>query len=145
MPSDLFLCVCPPVPMSSLVDSRPLSVGVLCIQGAFIEHIQMLRAVSDTDKHQGVTITIVEVRKPKQLELLDGLIIPGGESTTLSVFLRKDGFEESLKSWIFNKTNPGLVWGTCAGLILLANEVVGKKIGGQITVSMYVPFCRATR
>ena len=130
----LILTLCVQI-MSSQMDNRTLYLGVLCIQGAFIEHIQMLHAVSNIDKHREVTIMTIEVRKPQQLASLDGLIIPGGESTTLSVFLRKDGFEESLKSWISNETNPGLVWGTCAGLILLANEVAGKKIGGQITVS----------
>ena len=80
-------------------------------------------------------IEVVDVRKPSQLADLDGLIIPGGESTTLSVFLRKNNFEEALKAWMFNEDKPGVVWGTCAGLILMSEDVAGQKQGGQITVS----------
>lgn len=80
-------------------------------------------------------IEVVDVRKPSQLADLDGLIIPGGESTTLSVFLRKNNFEEELKAWMFNEDKPGVVWGTCAGLILMSEDVAGQKQGGQITVS----------
>lgn len=117
--------------------ARGLSVGVLSIQGAFREHLDKLQALSNSERFPGITIETVEVRRPDQLKCLDGLIIPGGESTTLSVFLRKNGFEESLKSWIFHVANPGVVWGTCAGLILLAKEVIGKTTEGQITVSIF--------
>ena len=80
-----------------------------------------------------VTVTVEEVRYPSQLEELDGLIIPGGESTTLSVFLRQNDFEEKLKSFVRDKKRP--VWGTCAGLILLSNQLDSQKKGGQVTVS----------
>nr|CAC81976.1 SNO protein [Suberites domuncula] len=116
------------------MDSNTITVGVLCIQGAFIEHIHKLTTLSSTDKHRDLTITIVEVREPGQLSDLDGLIIPGGESTTLSVFLRKNEFEQTLKAWISDKQRPGVVWGTCAGLIILADDVVGQKLGGQVTI-----------
>ena len=109
-------------------------MGVLCIQGAFIEHIKMLHRVAEMKAEQA-EILVVDIRKPSQLADLDGLIIPGGESTTLSVFLRKNDFEEALKSWMFNEKKPGVVWGTCAGLILLSNDVEGQKQGGQVTVS----------
>ena len=123
-------------------DDKSVAVGVLCIQGAFIEHITMLRKISDTiAKRNNVTVKVVDVRKPDQLSGLDGLIIPGGESTTLSIFLKKNNFEEALKSWTFDEKRPGIVWGTCAGLILLSDEVVGQKQGGQATVS--IPFSYA--
>lgn len=109
-------------------------MGVLCIQGAFIEHIAMLHRVAEMRAEQA-KILVVDVRKPSQLPDLDGLIIPGGESTTLSVFLKKNDFEEALKTWMFNEEKPGVVWGTCAGLILLSNDVAGQKQGGQVTVS----------
>ena len=108
-------------------------VGVLCIQGAFIEHVRMLEREADARK-DGVRISVHEVRKPTQLAQLDGLIIPGGESTTLSVFLRQNDFEETLKSFVFNERRPRFVWGTCAGLILLSDELDAQKKGGQITV-----------
>ena len=117
------------------MSGRTVRVGVLCIQGAFIEHLKMLHRVMEA-KSDTVQLSVVDVRKPSQLAELDGLIIPGGESTTLSVFLRKNGFEEALKSWIFNEKKPGFVWGTCAGLILLSDELEGQKQGGQVTVSL---------
>ena len=110
-----------------------VSVGVLCIQGAFVEHVRMLEKVA-VARRETCTVTVVDVRKPAQLSNLDGLIIPGGESTTLSVFLKKNNFEEVLKSWIFDEKKPGVVWGTCAGLILLSDEVASQKQGGQVTV-----------
>lgn len=116
------------------MSGRYIKVGVLCIQGAFIEHIKMLQRVAEM-KVGCAEIEVVDVRKPSQLADLDGLIIPGGESTTLSVFLRKNNFEEALKAWMFNEDKPGVVWGTCAGLILMSEDVAGQKQGGQITVS----------
>ena len=110
----------------------PVNIGVLCIQGAFREHIQMLERVA---KEKKWSINTVEVRKPSHLKELEGLIIPGGESTTLSVFLSKNSFEETLREWISNETAPGVLWGTCAGLILVANKLTEQKKGGQVTVS----------
>lgn len=106
-------------------------VGVLGIQGAFIEHIQMLQKAAE---EVGVSVTVSDVRQPEQLADLDGLIIPGGESTTLSVFLKQNGFEGRLREWIRNPGKPGVVWGTCAGLILLSDELQGQKKEGQISL-----------
>lgn len=117
---------------NSRMSSSSLNIGVLCIQGAFIEHIQALKTLEET---KAVQINVVDVRKPGQLAGLDGLIVPGGESTTLSVFLSQNGFEASLKSWLFEGSCPGVLWGTCAGLILIANKLTEQKKGGQVTVS----------
>lgn len=123
-----------------MADTKTVTVGVLCIQGAFIEHIAMLQKISVAiDKSSGIKVKVVDVRKPEQLSSLDGLIIPGGESTTLSIFLKKNNFEEALKSWAFDEKRPGVVWGTCAGLILLSDQVAGQKQGGQATVSTSSP------
>ena len=85
--------------------------GVLALQGAFIEHVQMLRSL-------GVEAT--EVRLPGQLQGLDGLIIPGGESTTIG----KLAVAYRLMEPIRQMAEQGLpVWGTCAGMILLARDV----------------------
>lgn len=110
-----------------------LSIGVLCIQGAFIEHVRALERVREI-KTEVIRLNIVDVRKPAQLSGLDGLIIPGGESTTLSVFLNQDGFEEALRQWMRGGASPGVLWGTCAGLILIANALTEQKMGGQVTV-----------
>jgi len=85
-------------------------IGVLAIQGDYASHAQAL-AESGAEP--------VEVRKPDQLADLDGLILPGGESTTILRFLEKNNFFETLQG--FCRLKP--VFGTCAGAILLAREV----------------------
>ena len=88
-----------------------MKIGVLAVQGDFAEHCHVLRSV-------GVTPT--EVRLPKHLEGLDGLIIPGGESTTLSRLMSLYDLREP----VANMAEQGkAVWGTCAGMIMLANEI----------------------
>jgi 5'-phosphate synthase pdxT subunit len=90
-------------------DERP-RIGVLAIQGDFAAHAQAL---------EDVGADAVEVRKPSELAGLDGLILPGGESTTFLKFLERDGLLESLQRFIADKP----VFGTCAGCILLARNV----------------------
>ncbi len=85
-------------------------IGVLAIQGDYAAHAE---ALSETGAIP------VEIRKPDQLAGIDGLILPGGESTTILRFLEKRRFFESLHE--FCLTHP--VFGTCAGTILLAREV----------------------
>jgi 5'-phosphate synthase pdxT subunit len=86
------------------------NIGVLAIQGDYAAHAA---ALSDTGAIPH------EIRKPDQLDELDGLILPGGESTTMLRFLEKHGFFEALG--LFCQSKP--VFGTCAGAILLAREV----------------------
>lgn len=87
-----------------------MKVGVLSLQGAFIEHIKMLR---------GLGAEAVEVRLPHHLDDLDALIIPGGESTTIGKLAVSYGLIEPLRE--FARTKP--TWGTCAGMIFLANDI----------------------
>jgi 5'-phosphate synthase pdxT subunit len=93
-----------------LTQTKP-RIGVLAIQGDYAAHAE---ALSESGAEP------VEVRKPDQLAGLDGLILPGGESTTVLRFLDKLNFFESLQQ--FGATHP--VFGTCAGAILLAREVI---------------------
>lgn len=85
---------------------------------------------------QEARIVIIEVRRSDQLSGLAGLIIPGGESTTMSLFLGQNGLGNILKSWVENGHDKGVVWGTCAGLILLSNKLEEQKRGGQALVSI---------
>lgn len=88
-----------------------VTIGVLAVQGAFIEHEQML---------QSLGVTCVEIRKPEQLAHIDGIILPGGESTVQGQLLRKLHILKPLRDMILH----GLpVLATCAGLILLAEEI----------------------
>jgi 5'-phosphate synthase pdxT subunit len=91
-----------------------MKIGVLALQGAFIEHIKMLRQLG---------VEAVEVRLPDDLEGLDGLIIPGGESTTIGKLAVEYGLIEPLRS--FAQANP--TWGTCAGMIFLAKDLGKDK------------------
>ncbi len=88
-------------------------IGVLALQGDFAEHKKAI---------QGVGAEAVEVRLPQQLDGLDGLIIPGGESTTLRKLADMYGLMEPLRT--FSDQHP--TWGTCAGAIMLAKEIVGQ-------------------
>jgi 5'-phosphate synthase pdxT subunit len=87
-----------------------VKIGILAVQGDFREHAAMLRQVG---------AEAVEVRKPEQLEELDGLVIPGGESTAIMRLVRLYGLEEGLRRF----GRP--VFGTCAGMILLDREHLG--------------------
>ena len=91
-----------------------MKIGVLALQGDFIEHIHILKSLG---------VEAVQVRKPEQLADLDGLIIPGGESTTFGKLAAEFGLIEPLRVFC-NAGKP--VWGTCAGMIFLAKDV-GRK------------------
>ena len=89
-----------------------MRIGVLALQGAFIEHEHVLARLG---------VQPVEVRLPEHLEGLAGLIIPGGESTTIGLLAQKWGLLEPLREFA-RSGRP--IWGTCAGMILMAREVV---------------------
>lgn len=108
-----------------------ITIGVLALQGGFHEHMCMLmKATQDLDKTAAstgksrpdhVTYDIVEVRTPEQLASCDGLIIPGGQSTSIARLVEWTGLLEPLRDFVRIQHKPTL--GTCAGLILLANEL----------------------
>jgi 5'-phosphate synthase pdxT subunit len=92
-------------------EQKRVQIGVLAIQGDYASHAKALAASGATP---------VEVRKPEQLATIEGLVLPGGESTTILKFLEKAEFFEALQQ--FGGSHP--VFGTCAGAILLAREVL---------------------
>ncbi|MCF7860985.1 pyridoxal 5'-phosphate synthase glutaminase subunit PdxT [Candidatus Woesearchaeota archaeon] len=85
-----------------------VKVGVLALQGDFREHIWRLKALN---------VDAFEVRKIDELDAVDGLIIPGGESTTIGKLIRRNGLTDLLRRY----HKP--IWGTCAGAILLAKDI----------------------
>jgi len=89
-----------------------VKIGVLAVQGAFIEHEKALARIGAEP---------VQVRLPQQLEGLHGLIIPGGESTTIGKVARQWGLLEPIRA--FGQSGHPL-WGTCAGMILMAKQVL---------------------
>jgi pyridoxal 5'-phosphate synthase pdxT subunit len=89
---------------------KPLRIGVLAVQGNFREHAQMLRRLGAEP---------VEVRLPEQLDGLDGLIIPGGESTAIGRLMRLYGLDDAVRAF------GAPIFGTCAGMIVLDREHLG--------------------
>ena len=87
-----------------------MRIGILAVQGNFREHAAMLRELGAEP---------VEVRKPEQLDGLDGLIVPGGESTTFMRLMRLYGLDEAISGF------EGPIMGTCAGMIVLDKEHLG--------------------
>ncbi len=92
-----------------------LNIGVLGIQGAVTEHLQAVASCGARPYY---------VRNPSMLEGLDGLILPGGESTTIGRLIHRYGYDQG----IFNLAERGRpIWGTCAGMVLLAQEVENQS------------------
>ena len=94
---------------------KQLKIGVLALQGAFIEHCHIL---------QKLGVDAPEIRLPGQLQALDGLIMPGGESTTILKLMHGYGLFQPLKELI-SRGFP--VWGTCAGMICLASRIKNSQ------------------
>ncbi|CAI2172821.1 12845_t:CDS:2 [Funneliformis geosporum] len=101
--------------------SRRFHFGILALQGAFQEHIHMLQNIPQVS-------SATPIRKVEQLATIDALIIPGGESTTMALVAERSGLMEPLREFV-RSGKP--TWGTCAGMILLANEANKTKKGGQ--------------
>jgi 5'-phosphate synthase pdxT subunit len=89
---------------------RTPRIGVLALQGAFREHLRALRRLE---------VEAVEVRKPEDLDGLDGLVIPGGESTTITQLAELYGLDDAIREF------EGPVFGTCAGMIVLDRQHLG--------------------
>jgi len=96
--------------------SKKLKIGVLALQGGFIEHIRHL---------QSLQVDTFEIRKKTDLhQAMDGMVLPGGESTTMGILLKELDMFDDIKLKIDN----GLpAFGTCAGMILLAREISGTE------------------
>jgi pyridoxal 5'-phosphate synthase pdxT subunit len=105
---------------------KKLRIGVLALQGDFEAHLKMLAELGVEGK---------AVRLPKHLNNLDGIIIPGGESTTIGKLMVLYGLDEPLQQ----KMREGFpIWGTCAGLILLARETDNALEGQPLLASMHI-------
>jgi 5'-phosphate synthase pdxT subunit len=111
---------------TSLNGHGPKTVGVLALQGDFREHREMLERLGHA---------VREIRKPEQLGLVDALIIPGGESTTIARLILSNGFQQPLRDFC-GSGKP--VWGTCAGAILLAKKVDNLDRPGIETMDISV-------
>lgn len=106
-------------------------VGVLALQGAFAEHLDYLAQAASAANLSKYTFTFLPVRTTEQLASCHALVIPGGESTSMSLVAERTGMLEPLVQFAAEKP----MWGTCAGLIFLASEITNarphqKALGG---------------
>ncbi|MEX2535639.1 MAG: pyridoxal 5'-phosphate synthase glutaminase subunit PdxT [Trueperaceae bacterium] len=91
-----------------------MKIGVLALQGAFREHRLAFERLG---------AQVSEVRLPTHLSGLAGVVIPGGESTTMAKLMKSYGLDSALREF---HAQGGAIWGTCAGAIAVANEIVGR-------------------
>lgn len=91
-----------------------MTIGVLALQGAFREHVHAFRRLG---------VEAREVRLPRQLDGLAGLVVPGGESTTMAKLMAAYGLDRAVPAFC---EAGGAVWGTCAGAITVASEIAGR-------------------
>jgi pyridoxal 5'-phosphate synthase pdxT subunit len=91
-------------------------IGVLALQGAFAEHARALQSLGAEAK---------EIRLPEHLDDLDGLVIPGGESTTISLLMDSYGLRQPICEMA---ERGAAIWGTCAGMIMLARGVEDERV-----------------
>jgi len=118
--------------LPALPENAPLTIGVLALQGAFKEHLVHLRRIQSARP-----LTAVAVRTASELVQCQALIIPGGESTSIALIAARQidssAPHYSFLDWLRSFAKHRCVWGTCAGLILLSDQLVsqGSKIGGQ--------------
>jgi len=107
---------------------KNVTIGVLAIQGDVLEHVLMM---DDVLAKKGIPAKTVRVKTPEQLEKIDGLIIPGGESTVMSRFIEEKRFDEKLINLIQDKAKNGMaLFGTCAGTIMLSKSSTDKVVKG---------------
>ena len=98
-----------------MAGKKDVKIGVLALQGDFAKHIEILGRLG---------VQAVEVKLPEQIEGLDGLIIPGGESTTVGKLMARFGLDEA----IVRRVSEGMaIFGTCMGMIMLSKEIEGSK------------------
>ncbi|KAM0748193.1 SNO glutamine amidotransferase, partial [Meredithblackwellia eburnea MCA 4105] len=109
-----------------MIQTGPFVVGVLALQGGVSEHIHLLNQVSQS--HPQLQLEIIQVKSIADLDRCNSLIIPGGESSTLSILAKQAQLLPHLQEFAKhakNGTEGKSIWGTCAGMIFLSNQVIG--------------------
>jgi len=103
---------------SSSINQPKVTIGVLALQGAFEEHQRSIESISPS-------ISTLQIRTPDQLQHIDGIILPGGESTAMGLIGdATTGLWDALRKFVFNGQPT---WGTCAGMILLSERCIGTS------------------
>nr|MDO8078588.1 pyridoxal 5'-phosphate synthase glutaminase subunit PdxT [Candidatus Freyarchaeota archaeon] len=109
-----------------------VKIGVLALQGAIEEHVSM---TSRAFKSMNVDGEVLWVKRPEHLEEIQGLILPGGESTVMGRLLETGGLLDAVRDFA---ARGGAILGTCSGMVLLASEVYDRVVGktGQPTLKL---------
>jgi 5'-phosphate synthase pdxT subunit len=117
------------LPALSSISSLIFCLRNSALQGSFSEHVAALQRIAPSFSPP---LEVVAVRTPVDLALCRALIIPGGESTTISLLIRKSGLYEPLQEMVKTAKEGGdrALWGTCAGMILLAKQIDGPTSEG---------------
>ncbi|NHJ48769.1 MAG: pyridoxal 5'-phosphate synthase glutaminase subunit PdxT [Asgard group archaeon] len=111
-----------------MAKKKDVKIGVLAVQGDVLEHVEMMDEVLTNNKYNTKTVRIITT---DQLEGLDGLIIPGGESTVMSRLIAEPRFGKKLIDKIHEKAKNGMaIFGTCAGTIMLSKTSTDKVVKG---------------
>lgn len=108
-----------------MTTSKHYVVGVLALQGAFREHLLYFQKVVAQHEYSKYTFSFIEIKTQEQLESCASLVIPGGESTSISYIAERTGLLEPLMRFVGDDSKS--VWGTCAGLIFLSRQLKGGK------------------
>eukprot|EP00128_Syssomonas_multiformis_P018779 Colp12_sorted_trinity150504_noHs@1294 len=106
-------------------DLPVINIAVLAIQGAFVEHVNLFNKIPGVKAFQ--VRSQADLADPK----IDGIVIPGGESTTMGIVAERSGLLEPLRKWV-HSGKP--TWGTCAGMIMLSNQALHAKQDGQTLI-----------
>ena len=117
------------------MEVRGPRIGVFALQGAVSEHLDAIKKLGGCP---------VALKYPEQIrsteEPLDGIILPGGESTTMSIVGEQTGIFPALREWVLEKRKP--IWGTCAGMILLSDHCVKTSAGQSLLGGLDAHVCR---
>ena len=110
-----------------------VKIGVIAIQGDVSEHVEAVRRAMSIF---GVEGSVITVKKTNDVDGLDGLLIPGGESTTITTIMHKSGLTEKIRR--MHRERSIAIMGTCAGGVILAKEVEGREVTGLGLMDMKV-------
>ncbi|KAK6202635.1 SNO glutamine amidotransferase family-domain-containing protein [Scheffersomyces amazonensis] len=125
-----------------MTTSKDIILGVLALQGAFKEHLEYFQKVieGNPEQYSKYNFKFIEVRTPEELEQCDSLVIPGGESTSISLIAERTQMLQPLLDFVKDESKS--VWGTCAGLIFLSKQLKNGKVGQKLLGALNVQVVR---
>ncbi|RLV92105.1 Pyridoxal 5'-phosphate synthase subunit SNO1 [Spathaspora sp. JA1] len=125
-----------------MTTSQTVTIGVLALQGAFREHIAYFNELlkENSQEYSEYEFKIIEVKTKEDLQTCDSLVIPGGESTSISYIAERTNLLPYLYEFISDETKS--IWGTCAGMIFLSRQLINGKLNQKILGGLNVEVSR---